>query len=183
MRGHASFPAWKRYGPNNARGLASPRRAPISGQAQDCRQWADMGRKVRTSSSREDRFPSNLLDSRRGRHHASVRASTQDHNCVWDRFWTSSQKSAGDFSNSSNSLARPLLSIATSSRTRLRRCAAGHELSSCPAWMSETRKLAAILVADIVGYSRLAASDENSNSGAAENTSQRSDRPDHRRAS
>ena len=47
--------------------------------------------------------------------------------------------------------------------------------------MPETRKLAAILVADIVGYSRLAGADEERTLCAPSGASQRSDRPGHRR--
>ena len=49
--------------------------------------------------------------------------------------------------------------------------------------MSETRKIAAILVADIVGYSRLAGADEDRTFVAAPGAAQRSDRSRHRRAS
>ena len=48
--------------------------------------------------------------------------------------------------------------------------------------MAENRKLAAILAADVVGYSRLAGADEDRTLGAAAGAPQRSDRPDHRRA-
>ena len=41
--------------------------------------------------------------------------------------------------------------------------------------MSETRKIAAILVADVVGYSRLAGADEDRTLVAAAGTAQRSD--------
>ena len=49
--------------------------------------------------------------------------------------------------------------------------------------MSETRKIAAILVADVVGYSRLAGADEDRTLVAAAGAAQRSDRSRHRRAS
>ena len=42
--------------------------------------------------------------------------------------------------------------------------------------MSETRKIAAILVSDVVGYSRLAGADEDRDSGATARAAQRSDR-------
>ena len=48
--------------------------------------------------------------------------------------------------------------------------------------MSETRKLAAILVSDVVGYSRLAGCGRRSNSRSPSDPSQRPDRPNHRRA-
>jgi hypothetical protein len=43
--------------------------------------------------------------------------------------------------------------------------------------MSENRKLAAILLADIVGYSRLAGADEDRILGQAPDASLKSDRP------
>ena len=49
--------------------------------------------------------------------------------------------------------------------------------------MSETRKIAAILVADIVGYSRLAGADEDRILARLQGAAQRPDRSDHRRAS
>ena len=49
--------------------------------------------------------------------------------------------------------------------------------------MSETRKIAAILVADVVGYSRLAGGGRGSHPVAAAGPPQRPDRPRHRRAS
>ena len=49
--------------------------------------------------------------------------------------------------------------------------------------MSETRKLAAILVADVVGYSRLAGRRRGSHARAASGAAQRSDRSRHRRPS
>ena len=49
--------------------------------------------------------------------------------------------------------------------------------------MSETRKIAAILVADVVGYSRLAGTDEDRTLARLRGAPQRSDRPHHRRAS
>ena len=48
--------------------------------------------------------------------------------------------------------------------------------------MSETRKIAAILVSDVVGYSRLAGRGRRSNSGAAPGAPQRSDRSHNLRA-
>ncbi len=48
--------------------------------------------------------------------------------------------------------------------------------------MSETRKLAAILVADVVGYSRLAGADEDRTLARLRGAAQRPDRPDHRRS-
>jgi hypothetical protein len=47
--------------------------------------------------------------------------------------------------------------------------------------ISETRKIAAILVPDVVGYSRLVGAEEGSHPGAAQGTAQRSDRSDHLR--
>ena len=47
--------------------------------------------------------------------------------------------------------------------------------------VAETRKLAAILAADVVGYSRLAGSDEDRTLARLRGAAQRSDRPDHRR--
>ena len=49
--------------------------------------------------------------------------------------------------------------------------------------MSETRKIAAILVADVVGYSRLAGTDEDRTLSRLRGAAQRSDRSRHRRAS
>ena len=49
--------------------------------------------------------------------------------------------------------------------------------------MSETRKIAAILVADVVGYSRLAGADEARTLFASSGSEQRPDRPRHRRPS
>ena len=49
--------------------------------------------------------------------------------------------------------------------------------------MGETRKLAAILVADVVGYSRLAGADEDRTLARLRGAAQRSDRSRHRRAS
>ena len=49
--------------------------------------------------------------------------------------------------------------------------------------MSETRKLAAILVADVVGYSRLAGADEDRTLARLQGAAQRPDRSDHRRPS
>ncbi len=49
--------------------------------------------------------------------------------------------------------------------------------------MTETRKIAAILVADVVGYSRLAGADEDRTLATAPGAAQRPDRPDDRRAS
>ena len=49
--------------------------------------------------------------------------------------------------------------------------------------MSETRKLAAILVSDIVGYSPACRSGRGPHPGAAADAAQRPDRSDHRRAS
>ena len=49
--------------------------------------------------------------------------------------------------------------------------------------MSETRKLAAILCSDVVGYSRLAGADEDRNLSAAAGAAERSDRSDYRRTS
>ena len=43
--------------------------------------------------------------------------------------------------------------------------------------MGETRKIAAILVADVVGYSRLAGTDEDRTLSAAPGSAQRSHRP------
>ena len=48
--------------------------------------------------------------------------------------------------------------------------------------MTETRKIAAILAADVVGYSRLAGADERSYAGPASGTPKRSDRSDYRGA-
>ena len=57
--------------------------------------------------------------------------------------------------------------------------------ATCPEGraMSETRKLAAILVADVVGYSPARWSGRGSHSGAAAGAAQRPDRSDHRRPS
>ena len=49
--------------------------------------------------------------------------------------------------------------------------------------MAETRKLAAILVSDVVGYSRLAGADEDRTLARLRALAQRSHRPDDRRAS
>src|SRR5271166_1833470 len=49
--------------------------------------------------------------------------------------------------------------------------------------MGGTRKIAAILVADIVGYSRLAGTDEDRTLSRAAGAAQRSDRSRHRRPS
>ena len=49
--------------------------------------------------------------------------------------------------------------------------------------MGETRKIAAILVADVVGYSRLAGADEDRTLARLRGAAQRSDRSRHRRAS
>ena len=49
--------------------------------------------------------------------------------------------------------------------------------------MSETRKLAAILVSDVVGYSRLAGADEDRTLARLRGAAQRSDRPGYRRSS
>ena len=49
--------------------------------------------------------------------------------------------------------------------------------------MSETRKIAAILVADVVGYSRLAGADEDRTLSRLRGSEERPDRPRHRRAS
>ena len=48
--------------------------------------------------------------------------------------------------------------------------------------MAETRKLAAILAADVAGYSKLAGSDEERNTCPPTGSPKRSDRSDHRRA-
>ena len=58
-----------------------------------------------------------------------------------------------------------------------------HAQGRGPRGMSETRKIAAILVADVVGYSRLAGADEDRTLVAAAGAAQRSDRSRHRRAS
>jgi class 3 adenylate cyclase len=49
--------------------------------------------------------------------------------------------------------------------------------------MSESRKLVAILVADVVGYSRLAGADEDRILARLRGAPKRSDRPGHHRAS
>ena len=73
-------------------------------------------------------------------------------------------------------------------RTRLGICArlkaSGlHRVWPEPAQMSETRKLAAILVADVVGYSRLAGADEDRTLARLEGAAQRPPRSGDRRSS
>ena len=61
-------------------------------------------------------------------------------------------------------------------------CKQSEALKQSEPLLSESRKLAAILAADVVGYSRLAGADEDRTSGAAAGAAQRSDRSHHRRA-